>query len=57
MAIMAQAGDDYTATSGTLTFNAGETSKTFTVTVAEDLIENNETLQLTIHPSNATMIR
>nr|WP_257469951.1 FG-GAP-like repeat-containing protein [Prochlorococcus marinus] len=56
-AIMAQAGDDYTATSGTLTFSPGETSKTFTVTVAEDLIpENNETVQLTLsNPSNTTI--
>ena len=55
---MAQAGDDYTATSGTLTFSAGETSKTFTVTVSEDLIpENNESVILTLsNPSNATSV-
>src|SRR4029078_4220497 len=35
---------DYTATSGTLTFNPGETSKTITVTVNGDCLqENNET--------------
>ena len=56
-AVMAQVDDDYTATSGTLTFNAGETSKTFTVSVKEDLIpENNETVQLTLsNPSNTTV--
>ena len=38
-AIMAQAGDDYTAISSTsVTFSPGETLKTFTVTVKEDLI-------------------
>ena len=32
----AQAGEDYTATSGTLTFLAGETAKTVTVTARDD---------------------
>jgi hypothetical protein len=43
-------GVDYTLTAGTLHFNAGETSKTFDVTIAQDsLVEGNETvgLQLT----------
>ncbi|MBB3839834.1 hypothetical protein FHS57_003845 [Runella defluvii] len=40
----ATAGTDYTTTSGTVTFNAGETSKTITVPVIGDVIgEANET--------------
>ena len=56
-AIMAQVGDDYASTSGTLTFSPGETSKTFNVIISEDLIpENNETIQLTLsNPSNTTI--
>ena len=34
-------GDDYTATSGTLTFDAGTTSKTITVTIAKETRQNN----------------
>ena len=46
-------GTDYTAGSGTLTFAAGDTSKTVTVSVTGDMIdEPNETLTLTL--SNAT---
>src|SRR5262249_20864121 len=42
-------GDDYTAVSGTLTFGAGETSKTFTVSTNDDLLdEPNETVNLTL---------
>ena len=49
----ATAGADYTATSGTLTFAAGETSKTVAVTVLSDSNnEGNETMKLTL--SNAT---
>ena len=49
----ATAGSDYTATSGTLTFAAGETSKTVAVTVLSDSNnEGNETMKLTL--SNAT---
>ena len=45
--VYAQVDDDYTATSGSVTFSAGETVKTFTVTVKEDLIpENNEAVQV-----------
>ena len=40
----ATAGSDYTAESGTLTFNNGDLSKSFTVPiVADDLVEGNET--------------
>ena len=45
----ASAGDDYTGVSGTLTFLAGETSKTFTVpTTADDVAENSESVNLTL---------
>ncbi len=46
----ATAGDDFTADSGTLTFTAGETSKTVTVTLLDDAIDEGKetfTLQLT----------
>jgi hypothetical protein len=48
---------DYTASSGTLTFAAGETSKTFTVPILADIApENNETATLTLSSaSNATI--
>ena len=43
----ATAGVDYTASSGTLSFLAGEASQTFEVVVLQDaLVEPNETLQL-----------
>ena len=49
----ASAGTDYTAANGTLTFNAGETEKTVTVTVAGDRVdEANETFTVTL--SNAS---
>src|SRR5262249_33461567 len=49
----ATAGSDYTAASGTLTFAAGESSKSFTVAVLDDtLVEGNETVNLTL--SNPT---
>ena len=49
----ASAGSDYTATSGTLTFTAGETSKTVTVAIIDDSTEeSDETLTLTL--SNAS---
>ncbi|HBL59814.1 MAG TPA: sodium:calcium exchanger, partial [Cyanobacteria bacterium UBA8803] len=49
----ATAGADYTATSGTLTFAPGETSKTITIPVLADLLdENNETFRVNL--SNAT---
>jgi sugar lactone lactonase YvrE len=49
----AVAGSDYTATSGTLTFNPGETTKSFAVTaLTDDAIESSETF--TVSLSNAT---
>ena len=48
----AEAGTDYTAGNGTLTFNTGDETKTITVTVAgDDADEPNETLTVTL--SNA----
>ncbi|MBX7147565.1 hypothetical protein K1X76_00645 [bacterium] len=53
----ATAGSDYTAASGTLTFEASETSKTFDITIADDSIdEANETITVTLSsPSGATI--
>ena len=53
----AVAGSDYSAASGTLTFNAGDTSQTVHVTVLTDSEdESQETLTLTIsNPSQATL--
>lgn len=49
----ATAGSDYTATSGTLNFAAGDTSKSFTVSIVDDdLVEGDETVYLTL--SNAS---
>ena len=49
----ATSGTDFTAVSGTLTFAAGDTSKTITVSVTDDLdFEENETVVITL--SNAT---
>jgi hypothetical protein len=45
----AQAPDDYTSSSGTLTFAPGETSKTFSVPIIDDLLdETDETVNLTL---------
>ncbi|HBL61358.1 MAG TPA: hypothetical protein DDZ80_23890, partial [Cyanobacteria bacterium UBA8803] len=48
---------DYTATSGTLTFASGETSKTITVPIIGDLLnEDNETFTVNLsNPTNATI--
>ena len=53
----ATAGQDYTATSATLTFNAGDLSQTVEVTVLTDSEdEGQETLTLTLsNPSQATL--
>ena len=49
----ATAGKDYTAKSGTLTFNAGETSKTIHIPILNDTIfDKDETIQLSL--SNAS---
>jgi hypothetical protein len=53
----ATAGSDYTAASGTLSFAAGETTKTVAVAVIQDsTFEGNETVTITLtNPSNATI--
>jgi hypothetical protein len=53
----AQAGSDYTAGSGTLSFGPGETVKTVTVNIADDsLPELDETFRLVLgSPSGATL--
>lgn len=55
----ATAPSDYAATSGTLTFQPGETTKTIPVNVAPDLaIESDETLTVTISdPTNAAIAK
>ncbi|MCY3623786.1 MAG: cadherin-like beta sandwich domain-containing protein [Gammaproteobacteria bacterium] len=53
----ATAGDDYTATSGTLSFAAGETSKTVYVPVLDDVHdEGSETLKLTLHNPQGVVV-
>ena len=51
-------GTDYTATSGTLTFAVGETTKTITVPATEDAVfEDTETFTLTLSsPVNAAFV-
>ena len=53
----ATAGSDYTATSGTLTFNPGVTSQTISVPIINDTtVEGNETFTVTLSgPVNATL--
>ncbi len=52
----AAAGSDYTAASGTLTFNAGESTKTFNLTMAPDsLYELDETVQMTLSLVSGTV--
>ncbi|MCF8533937.1 MAG: cellulase family glycosylhydrolase [Reyranella sp.] len=53
----ATAGSDYTAQSGTLTFAAGETSKTIQVAIAGDTaVEANEALTLSLSSSSGATI-
>ena len=49
----ANAGDDYTGKSGTLSFSAGETSKTISVAIEDD-IENESDETFTVTLSNAS---
>ena len=49
----ADAGDDYTAKSGTLSFSAGDTSKTISVAIKDD-IENESDETFTVTLSNAS---
>jgi glucose/arabinose dehydrogenase len=53
----ATAGSDYTAATGTLSFAAGETSKTFVVPIINDTVgERNESINLTLSsPTGATL--
>ncbi|MCO4292163.1 gliding motility-associated C-terminal domain-containing protein [Solitalea sp. MAHUQ-68] len=55
--VTAIAGEDYVAASGTLTFNPGETYKTFTVAVNGDTdFEGNEQFRINLtNPTNATL--
>lgn len=53
----ATAGTDYTAASGTLTFNPGETSKTIDITISGDqILEANETLTMTLSGATGAAI-
>ena len=53
----AQAGEDYTATSGTLSFAPSETSKTFTIPILnDDIYEDNESFLVDLsNPAGATV--
>lgn len=51
------AGSDYLATSGTLTFNAGETSKAIAITVNGDTtVEADETFNITLSAPSAAVL-
>ncbi len=53
----ASAGADYIATSGTLNFAAGEVSQTFSVTVLEDgLVEQDETILLALSGASGAIL-
>ena len=53
----AEAGDDYTAASGTLSFGAGATSRTISVEIEDDIVnESDETFTVTLsNPSGAEL--
>ena len=55
--VTATAGEDYTETLGTLTFDAGETAKTITVPILDDAVDDDdETFTVTLSSaSNATL--
>ncbi|HSP17691.1 MAG TPA: Calx-beta domain-containing protein [Thermoanaerobaculia bacterium] len=55
--LTATAGSDYTATSGTVTFNPGQTTQTVSVTILGDLApEADETFSVNLtNPTNATI--
>ena len=55
----AEAGDDYTAASGTLSFAAGETSKAISVAIDDDIVnESDEAFTVTLaNPSGADLAR
>lgn len=57
--LTAKAGEDFTASSGQLSFAAGETEKTISITVVNDVFrEDNEELELKLSaPSGATLAR
>ena len=51
------AGQDYTATSGTLTFSNGETSKSFQVPINDDAVtEPDETFKVTLNASSLELL-
>jgi hypothetical protein len=54
----ARAGSDYDAASGTVTFGLGETTRTFTVTIRDDLVrEGNETVKVALQdPGNGLFL-
>src|SRR5215213_3864211 len=53
----ATAGQDYTATSGALTFNNGETSRSFQVPITDDAVtEPNETFTVTLNASGLELL-
>ncbi len=53
----ATAGEDYAAVEGTITFDPGEISQTFTVPITDDLmLEDNEILNLTLQSSSVDWV-
>ena len=54
----ATAGSDYTATTSTLTFAPGQTSRTFTISITDDAtVESIETINVTLSdPTNASIL-